>query len=208
MQLRRVSARQSKATLPPAVGQGMVAGWFPWAHRALGKQGPELCGNRVVGGQHRQDAHGVFLSLLRTSEESPKAATGPGFSEDGDWARRRLRAVGNVLQPWLSLYSFPCLSLYPFSKINGPFIGQTGEENGRKGSWDPQLLFIYPEIPNPDSGLPLQVPFVRAAPRVGLRWDIHTLPRHSAVLKSLEHLCSDSLHLKQPQDLLMSNSNK
>lgn len=127
MRLWRVSARQSKATLPPAVGQGMIAGWFPWAHRALGKQGPELCGNRVVGGQHRQDAHGVFLSLLRTSEESPKAATGPGFSEDGNWARRRLRAVGNVLQPWLSLYSFPCLSLYPFSKINGPFIGQTGE---------------------------------------------------------------------------------
>lgn len=138
----------------------------------------------------------------------PKGCHGARFLRRWRLTRRRLRAVGNVLQPWLSLYSFPCLSLYPFSKINSPFIGQTGEENSRKGSWDPQLLFIYPEIPNPDSGLPLQVPFVRAAPRAGLRWDIHTLPRHSAVLKSLEHLCSDSLHLKQPQDLLMSNSNK
>lgn len=137
--------------------------------------------------------------LLRNPPKMPRWE--PSLSEDGSWARCRLRTANNSLQPRIS-------QLFVSSpKINGTFIRQKRQENSSKASREPQLPFLGisdSEIQNPASGL-----HSHSLACTQSRSEIRCSHASEAqrCTGSPEPLRRSSLHLEQSQQLFTLNTN-
>lgn len=131
--------------------------------------------------------------LLRNPPKTPRWE--PSLSEDGSWARCRLRTANNSLQPMISQLFFSS------PKINGTFIRQKRQE---KASREPQLPFADSEIQNPASGLH-SYSLACTQSRSEIRCSHASEAKHCT--RSPEPLRHSSLHLEQSQQLFTLNTN-